>query len=66
MFSGMSLLFLLDVSIEYLDDEFDAVNWGLRQSNKLKTMAKLEKYKTFGIDTICDKSRDFDLVPLTS
>jgi hypothetical protein len=38
----------------------------LRQSNNLKTIAKLEKYKMYGIDTSCDKSRDFDLVLLTS
>jgi hypothetical protein len=39
---------------------------GLRQSNNLKTIAKLEKYKMCGIDTSRDKSRDFDLVSLTS
>jgi hypothetical protein len=40
--------------------------WGLRQSNNLKTIAKLEKYKMYGIDTSRDKSRDFDIVSLTS
>jgi hypothetical protein len=39
---------------------------GLRQSNNLKTIAKLEKYKMYKIDTRRDKSRDFDLVTLTS
>jgi hypothetical protein len=43
-------------------------HWGLRQSNNLlvKTIAKLETYRTYGIDTSRDKSRDFDLVSLTS
>jgi hypothetical protein len=40
------------------------VNWGRTQSNNLKTIAKLEKYKMYGIDTSRDKSRDFDLVSL--
>jgi hypothetical protein len=39
---------------------------GLRQSNNLKTIAKLEKYKMYGIDTGGDKSRYFDLMPLIS
>jgi hypothetical protein len=38
----------------------------LRQSNNLKTIAKLEKYKMYGIDTSRDKSRDFHVVSLTS
>jgi hypothetical protein len=38
---------------------------GLRQSNNLKTIEKLEKFKMYGFDTSCDKSRDFDLVSLT-
>jgi hypothetical protein len=40
-------------------------NRGLRQSNNLKTIAKLEQYKMYGIDTSRDKSRDFDLVSVT-
>jgi hypothetical protein len=36
--------------------------WGLRQSNNLKTIAKLEKYKMYRIDTSREKSHDFDLV----
>jgi hypothetical protein len=36
---------------------------GLRQSNNLKTIEKLEKYKMYEIDTSRDKSRDFDLLP---
>jgi hypothetical protein len=39
---------------------------GLKQSNNLKTTEKLEKYKMYWIDTSRDKSRDFDLVSLTS
>jgi hypothetical protein len=38
---------------------------GLRQSNNLKTIAKLEKYKMNGIDTSRDKLRYFNLVSLT-
>jgi hypothetical protein len=41
-------------------------SWGLRQSNNLKTIAKLGKYKMYRIDTSRDKSRDFDLVSLIS
>jgi hypothetical protein len=41
-------------------------NWRLRQSNNLKTIAKLAKYKMYGIDTSRDKSRNFDLDKLTS
>jgi hypothetical protein len=39
--------------------------WGFRQSNNLKTLAKFEKYKMYGIDSSRDKSRDFDLVSPT-
>jgi hypothetical protein len=32
----------------------------------IKTIAKLEKYKKYGIDTNREKSRDFDLLSLAS
>jgi hypothetical protein len=38
----------------------------LRQSNNLKMIAMLERYKMYGIETSRDKSRDFDLVSLIS
>jgi hypothetical protein len=45
---------------------FKGLDKGLRQSKNLKMMAKLERYKMYGIDTSRDKPRDFDLVSLTS
>jgi hypothetical protein len=42
------------------------ITWVLRQSNNLKTITKLDKYKMYGIDTSRDKLRVFDLVLLTS
>jgi hypothetical protein len=41
------------------------VPWGL-DSNNLKTIAKLEHYKMYEIDTSRYKSSDFDLVSLIS
>jgi hypothetical protein len=46
--------------------ESEKSSLGLRQSNNLKTVAKLEKYEIYGIDTSRDKSRGFDLVSFTS
>jgi hypothetical protein len=46
--------------------EFALSGQALRQNNYLKTIAKFEKYKMYGIDASRDKSRDFDLVSLTS
>jgi hypothetical protein len=43
-----------------------SIGSGFRQSNNLKTIAKLERYKMYGIDTSRDKSCDFDLVSFTS
>jgi hypothetical protein len=56
---GFRFSFVFETLVGYLSR-------GLRQSNNLKTIAKLENYKMHGIGTSHDKSRDFDLGSLIS